>query len=82
MFLPPIFSTTSEKHTIAASSIFYFGEIGFNDYSFALSAGNGTVDVAASLVPDIIAVIRSAVTVRAAHTTIKIYFFLQESNRL
>ncbi|EAY78349.1 hypothetical protein OsI_33438 [Oryza sativa Indica Group] len=55
-------ASAHEKHTIAASSIFYFGEIGFNDYSFALSAGNGTVDVAASLVPDIIAVIRSAVT--------------------
>ncbi|KAF0892753.1 hypothetical protein E2562_017716 [Oryza meyeriana var. granulata] len=47
---------------IAASSIFYLGEIGLNDYSYALSAGNGTVDAAASLVPDIIAVIHSAVT--------------------
>ncbi|XP_040384410.1 GDSL esterase/lipase At5g45910-like [Oryza brachyantha] len=49
------------QRTIAASSLFYFGEIGFNDYSFALSAGNGTVDAAASLVPDIIGVIRSSV---------------------
>uniref|UniRef100_A0A0E0BA19 GDSL esterase/lipase n=1 Tax=Oryza glumipatula TaxID=40148 RepID=A0A0E0BA19_9ORYZ len=55
-------ASAHEKHTTAASSIFYFGEIGFNDYSFALSTGNGSVDVAASLVPDIIAVIRSAVT--------------------
>uniref|UniRef100_A0A0E0M7A5 Esterase n=1 Tax=Oryza punctata TaxID=4537 RepID=A0A0E0M7A5_ORYPU len=55
-------ASAHEKRMIAASSVFYFGEIGFNDYSFALSAGNGTVDAAASLVPDIIAVIRSAVT--------------------
>uniref|UniRef100_A0A0D9XJB2 GDSL esterase/lipase n=1 Tax=Leersia perrieri TaxID=77586 RepID=A0A0D9XJB2_9ORYZ len=55
-------ASADEQHMIAASSIFYFGEIGFNDYSFALSAGNGTVDVAVSLVPDVIAVIRSAVT--------------------
>uniref|UniRef100_A0A0E0EXB8 Esterase n=1 Tax=Oryza meridionalis TaxID=40149 RepID=A0A0E0EXB8_9ORYZ len=54
-------ASAHEKRMIAASSVFYFGEIGFNDYSFALSAGNGTVDAAASLVPDIIAVIRSAV---------------------
>ncbi|XP_052134403.1 GDSL esterase/lipase At1g28600-like [Oryza glaberrima] len=54
-------ASAHQKRMIAASSVFYFGEIGFNDYSFALSAGNGTVEAAASLVPEIIAVIRSAV---------------------
>ena len=43
------------------SSIFYVGEIGLNDYFFALS--NNSVDVAASLVPHIIGAVRSALTV-------------------
>jgi hypothetical protein len=47
-----------------ASSLFYIGEIGFNDYSFALMNNvNDTVGLAESLVPDIIAVIRSALIV-------------------
>ena len=45
------------------SSIFYVGEIGLNDYFFALS--NSSVDVAASLVPHIIGAVRSALTVRS-----------------
>jgi hypothetical protein len=45
-----------------ASSLFYIGEIGFNDYSFALMNNvNDTVGLAESLVPDIIAVIVSFV---------------------
>jgi len=44
-----------------ASSVFYLGEIGVNDYFIALS--NNTVDVAVSLVPHIIDTIRSALTV-------------------
>ncbi|CAM0908009.1 unnamed protein product [Alopecurus aequalis] len=54
-------STRKEQRKIMASSLFYLGEIGFNDYSFALlSNANDTVGLAVSLVPDIIGVIRSA----------------------
>lgn len=45
-----------------AGSVFYVGEIGVNDYFFALR--NNSVDVAASLVPHIIGAVRSALTVR------------------
>ncbi|EES16136.1 GDSL esterase/lipase At1g28650 [Sorghum bicolor] len=49
-----------DQHKILASSVFYLGEIGVNDYFIALS--NNTVDVAVSLVPHIIDTIRSALT--------------------
>ncbi|XP_047085310.1 GDSL esterase/lipase At1g28600-like [Lolium rigidum] len=52
-------STRNEQRKMMASSLFYIGEIGFNDYSFALM-NNDTVGLAESLVPDIIGVIRSA----------------------
>lgn len=42
-------------------SVFYFGEIGLNDYFFAISI-NGTIAVAESLVPHVVGVIRSALT--------------------
>ena len=45
-----------------ASSLFYFGEIGFNEYSFALLS-NDTTGLAESLVPDVVGVIRSALIV-------------------
>ena len=45
-----------------ASSVFYFGEIGVNDYIFALFS-NRTAELAVSLVPDIVAVTRSALKV-------------------
>ena len=45
-----------------ASSVFYVGEIGLNDYNFALNSTS--IEVAVSLVPDIIGAIRSALTVR------------------
>jgi hypothetical protein len=47
-----------------ASSVFYVGEIGVNDYFFAL-INNSAVDVAASLTPHIIGAVRSALTVRS-----------------
>uniref|UniRef100_R7W020 GDSL esterase/lipase n=1 Tax=Aegilops tauschii TaxID=37682 RepID=R7W020_AEGTA len=50
-----------EESNIMASSVFYFGEIGVNDYIFALFS-NRTAEFAASLVPDIVAVTRSALT--------------------
>uniref|UniRef100_A0A453PE63 GDSL esterase/lipase n=1 Tax=Aegilops tauschii subsp. strangulata TaxID=200361 RepID=A0A453PE63_AEGTS len=53
-----------EESNIMASSVFYFGEIGVNDYIFALFS-NRTAEFAASLVPDIVAVTRSALTVRS-----------------
>jgi hypothetical protein len=48
-----------------ASSLFYFGEIGFNDYSFALLnvLSNDTVSLAESLVPHVVGAIRSALLV-------------------
>ena len=49
-----------------ASSIFYFGEIGVNDYIFALFS-NRTAELAMSLVPDIVTVTRSALTVTDLH---------------
>ncbi|KAM0900161.1 hypothetical protein ACQ4PT_020862 [Festuca glaucescens] len=52
-------SKPNEQRKMMASSLFYIGEIGFNDYSFALM-NNDTVGLAESLVPDIIDVIRSA----------------------
>jgi hypothetical protein len=48
------------------SSVFYFGEIGVNDYIFALFS-NRTAELAVSLVPDIVAVTRSALTVTDPH---------------
>ncbi|WVZ58793.1 hypothetical protein U9M48_009023 [Paspalum notatum var. saurae] len=47
-----------------ASSVFYVGEIGVNDYFFALS--NNSVNVAASLVPHIVGAIRSSLTIMIA----------------
>ncbi|WVZ58780.1 hypothetical protein U9M48_009011 [Paspalum notatum var. saurae] len=47
-----------------ASSVFYVGEIGVNDYFFALS--NNSVNVAASLVPHVVGAIRSALTIMIA----------------
>lgn len=49
------------RHTVTASSIFYFGEIGVNDYFLALFSSR-TVDLAESLVPHIIGVLRGALT--------------------
>lgn len=54
-------SAYEEETNIMASSVFYFGEIGVNDYIFALFS-NRTAELAASLVPDIVAVTRSALT--------------------
>ncbi|KAE8821341.1 GDSL esterase/lipase [Hordeum vulgare] len=54
-------SSAYEETNIMASSVFYFGEIGVNDYIFALFS-NRTAELAASLVPDIVAVTRSALT--------------------
>ncbi|KAF7085517.1 hypothetical protein CFC21_088931 [Triticum aestivum] len=48
-----------EESDIMATSVFYFGEIGVNDYIFALFS-NRTAEFAASFVPDIVAVTRSA----------------------
>lgn len=60
--LLPCAYTTEEESNIMASSVFYFGEIGVNDYIFALFS-NRTAEFAASLVPDIVAVTRSALNV-------------------
>uniref|UniRef100_A0ACD5YCB9 Uncharacterized protein n=1 Tax=Avena sativa TaxID=4498 RepID=A0ACD5YCB9_AVESA len=54
-------SPRNERRKIMARSLFYFGEIGFNDYSFALKTlNNDTMGLAESLVPHIVGVIRSA----------------------
>jgi hypothetical protein len=55
----------TEQRKIMASSLFYLGEIGFNDYSFALLnvLSNDTVGLAESLVPHVVGVIRSALIV-------------------
>ncbi|KAF0892755.1 hypothetical protein E2562_017718, partial [Oryza meyeriana var. granulata] len=53
-------TSPNARRRIAQASLFFFGEIGVNDYFLAL-ASNHTVEEAATLVPDIIGVIRSAV---------------------
>ncbi|KAL6641166.1 hypothetical protein ACP70R_019347 [Stipagrostis hirtigluma subsp. patula] len=53
-----------EERRMTASSLFYVGEIGANDY--LLSLINNSPDVAASLVPHIIGAIRSALTAMIA----------------
>ncbi|KAM0890848.1 hypothetical protein ACQ4PT_026782 [Festuca glaucescens] len=54
----------TKQRKLMASSLFYIGEIGLNDYSFALMNNvNDTVGLAESLVPDIIDVIHSALIV-------------------
>jgi hypothetical protein len=61
-----------------ASSVFYFGEIGVNDYIFALFS-NRTAELAVSLVPDIVAVTRSALTVSDLHQHHNTNFFTNQS---
>lgn len=53
---------TTEQLSITASSVFFFGEMGINDYFLSLSS-NRTVDETASLVPHVVGAIRSALTV-------------------
>uniref|UniRef100_A0ACD6AN83 Uncharacterized protein n=1 Tax=Avena sativa TaxID=4498 RepID=A0ACD6AN83_AVESA len=55
-------ASPNQQRKIMARSLFYFGEIGFNDYSFALLnlKNKDTVGLAESLVPHIVGVIRSA----------------------
>ncbi|PUZ39418.1 hypothetical protein GQ55_9G306100 [Panicum hallii var. hallii] len=53
-----------EQRKVMASSVFYVGEIGLNDYFFALNSNS--VDVAVSLVPHVIGAIRSALTAMIA----------------
>ncbi|GJM84483.1 hypothetical protein PR202_ga00157 [Eleusine coracana subsp. coracana] len=53
-------SSAHEQRKVVASSLFYFGEIGVNDYFYALFSNGGTVDLANDLVPHIISVVRSA----------------------
>uniref|UniRef100_A0A0E0M7A0 Esterase n=1 Tax=Oryza punctata TaxID=4537 RepID=A0A0E0M7A0_ORYPU len=53
-------SSINARRRIAETSLFFFGEIGVNDYFLAL-ASNHTLEQAATLVPDIVGVIRSAV---------------------
>jgi hypothetical protein len=67
-----------------ASSVFYFGEIGVNDYIFALFS-NRTSELAVSLVPDIVAVTRSALTVTTdlhQHRTLTPTFYQSILDRL
>ncbi|CAL4916512.1 unnamed protein product [Urochloa decumbens] len=54
-------SSDIEHRKIMARSVFYAGEIGVNDYFFALSS-NSSINLAVSLVPHIIGAIRSALT--------------------
>jgi len=56
-----------------ASSFFYVGEIGLNDYNFALNSTS--IEVAVSLVPDIIGAIRSALTVRIGSESTSLTIF-------
>ncbi|CAL4941649.1 unnamed protein product [Urochloa decumbens] len=58
-------SDFADKGKITASSVFYVGEIGVNDYFLALSS-NSSINVAVSLVPHIIGTIRSALTAMIA----------------
>ncbi|KAK1642707.1 hypothetical protein QYE76_060512 [Lolium multiflorum] len=55
-------SARNKQRSLMASSLFHFGEIGFNDYSFALLnvLSNDTVSLAESLVPHVVGAIRSA----------------------
>ncbi|CAN6311260.1 unnamed protein product [Urochloa humidicola] len=62
--LDPAFLET-EQRKIMASSVFYVGEIGVNDYFLALSS-NSSINLAVSLVPHIIGAIRSALTAMIA----------------
>ncbi|PUZ39419.1 hypothetical protein GQ55_9G306100 [Panicum hallii var. hallii] len=57
-------SSVYEQRKVMASSVFYVGEIGLNDYFFALNSNS--VDVAVSLVPHVIGAIRSALTAMIA----------------
>ncbi|EAY78347.1 hypothetical protein OsI_33435 [Oryza sativa Indica Group] len=54
-------STTNARRRIAETSLFFFGEIGVNDYFLALASNHTVEQAAATLVPDIVGVIRSAV---------------------
>ncbi len=56
------------RRRIAETSLFFFGEIGVNDYFLALASNHTVEQAAATLVPDIVGVIRSAVIVRLKHT--------------
>ncbi|CAN6283106.1 unnamed protein product [Urochloa humidicola] len=58
-------SHIAEQRKIMASSVFYVGEIGVNDYFLALSS-NSSINLAVSLVPHIIGAIRSALTAMIA----------------
>ncbi|XP_040384335.1 GDSL esterase/lipase At1g28590-like [Oryza brachyantha] len=68
-----LLATTSHngRRRILETSLFFFGEIGVNDYFLAL-ASNHTVEQAATLVPDVVGAIRSAViaTIAAGARTV------------
>uniref|UniRef100_A0A0D9XJB1 GDSL esterase/lipase n=1 Tax=Leersia perrieri TaxID=77586 RepID=A0A0D9XJB1_9ORYZ len=54
-------TSSNARRRIARNSLFFFGEIGVNDYFLSLGS-NHTVEETATLVPDIVDTIRSAVT--------------------
>uniref|UniRef100_A0A0D3HD93 Esterase n=1 Tax=Oryza barthii TaxID=65489 RepID=A0A0D3HD93_9ORYZ len=54
-------SSINARRRIAETSLFFFGEIGVNDYFLALASNHTVEQAAATLVPDIVGVIRSAV---------------------
>ncbi|KAM0928195.1 hypothetical protein ACQ4PT_002331 [Festuca glaucescens] len=62
----------AEQRRLMASSLFYFGEIGFNDYSFALLnvLSIDTVSLAESLVPHVIGAIRGTRSLLVARLTV------------
>ncbi|CAN6299539.1 unnamed protein product [Urochloa humidicola] len=58
-------SDIAKQRKMMASSVFYVGEMGVNDYFFALSS-DSSINLAVSLVPHIIRAIRSALTAMIA----------------
>jgi hypothetical protein len=59
------YAHSTARRRIAETSLFFFGEIGVNDYFLALASNHTVEQAAATLVPDIVGVIRSAVIVRS-----------------
>ncbi|TVU30943.1 hypothetical protein EJB05_22601, partial [Eragrostis curvula] len=65
-------SSAPEQRKITATSFFFVGEMGINDY-YASLLSNRTVDQTKSLVPHVVGVIRSAITVLTAPLLSELY---------
>ncbi|RLN17987.1 hypothetical protein C2845_PM02G15370 [Panicum miliaceum] len=69
----------TEQRKILETSFLFVGEIGVNDYLYALSS-NHSVDVTASLAPHIIGAIRSVLTVRINSTDSTSYIYVTSAD--